>query len=215
MADVGNVEAYIAEEFQWFHRHPELSYEEAETTKRIRASLERAGIRILDLPLKTGLVAEIGAGETIVALRSDIDALPIEEQTDLPYRSEHAGRMHACGHDSHVAMLLGAAQILNEVKAELRGTVRLLVQPAEEVATGALDMLRGGALNGVSAIYGAHVWGNFDAPLIDVTPGSRMACCDKFTIEVEGVAAHASAPHLGVDAITVSAAIINNLQQCA
>ena len=79
MAAIENIEAYIAEEFQWFHRHPELSYEEAETTKRIRASLERAGIRILDLPLKTGLVAEIGAGETIVALRSDIDALPIEE----------------------------------------------------------------------------------------------------------------------------------------
>ena len=109
---------------------------------------------------------------------------------------------------------MSSEQILNEVKAELHGTVRLLVQPAEEVASGALDMLKGGALDGVSAIYGAHVWGNFDAPLIDVTPGSRMACCDKFTIEVEGVAAHASAPHHGVDAITVSAAIINNLQQC-
>ena len=89
MSAIENIEAYIEEEFQWFHRHPELSYEEVKTTKRIRASLERAGIRILKLPLSTGIVAEVGEGEPVVALRADIDALPIEEQTDLPYRSEN------------------------------------------------------------------------------------------------------------------------------
>ncbi len=209
-------EPYIVERRRYYHSCPELSNEEKETSAQIRRDLEAMGIAVREVPGCYGLVADIRGGSqgATVALRADMDALPIQEDTGLPFASKNEGRMHACGHDSHIAMLLGAAQILNEVKAELHGTVRLLVQPAEEVATGALDMLKGGALDGVSAIYGAHVWGNFDAPLIDMTPGSRMACCDKFTIEVEGVAAHASAPHLGVDAITVSAAIINNLQQC-
>ena len=149
-----------------------------------------------------------------MALRSDIDALPVKEQTGLPFASKNEGKMHACGHDNHMAMLLGAAQILNEVKDELYGDVRLIIQPAEEVATGAKAMLAEGALDGVEAIYGAHIWGVLESGLIDVTPGNRMACCHQFKITVTGVSAHGSAPHLGIDAIAVSAAIVNNLQQC-
>ena len=209
-------EPYIIERRRYYHTCPEPSNQEKETRAQIKKDLETLGITdIREMKDCFGLVADIHGGKPgkTVALRTDIDALEIAEKTGLSFASTN-GLMHACGHDNHIAMLLGAAKILNEVKGELCGNVRLVVQPAEEVATGARAMVKEGAMDGVDAIYGAHIWGNFDAPLIDVTPGSRMACCDKFSIEVEGATAHGSAPHLGVDAIAVSAAIINNLQQC-
>ena len=151
-------EPYIVERRRYYHSCPELSNEEKETSAQIRRDLEAMGIAVREVPGCYGLVADIRGGSqgATVALRADMDALPIKEDTGLPFASKNEGRMHACGHDNHVAMLLGAAQILNEVKAELHGTVRLLIQPAEEVASGALDMLKGGALDGVSAIYGAQ-----------------------------------------------------------
>ncbi|MCR5347669.1 MAG: amidohydrolase [Fretibacterium sp.] len=209
-------EPYIIERRRYYHTCPELSNHEKETRAQIKKDLEAIGIKdIREMKDCYGLIADIHGGKPgrTVALRTDIDALEIAEKTGLPFASSN-GSMHACGHDNHIAMLLGAAKILNEVREELCGTVRLVVQPAEEVATGARAMVQEGAMDGVDAIYGAHIWGTLNAPLIDVTPGSRMACCDKFSIEVEGATAHGSAPHLGVDAITVSAAIINNLQQC-
>ena len=189
MKDIKHIEAHIAEEFQWFHRHPELSYEEVETTKRIRASLERAEIRILDLPLKTGLVAEVGAGDTVVALRSDIDALPIEEQTDLPYRSENAGRMHACGHDFHISSVLGAALLLKQHEAELAGRVRIFFQPAEEAPGGAKVLIEAGALQDVSAIFGLHACPLLPVGTVGISAGAVMAAVDRF-------AARAHTPHI-------------------
>ena len=131
--------ALLTDHFTWMHRHPELSYEEFETTKRLRAILTAHGIRILDLPMKTGLVAEIGQGESeraqdsrVIALRADIDALPITEATGLPYASECPGKMHACGHDFHTTAVLGAALLLKEQECALPGTVRIVFQPAEE-----------------------------------------------------------------------------------
>ena len=209
-------EPYIIERRRFYHTCPELSGQEKETRAHIRADLEAMGVTdIKEMKDCFGLIADIqgGAPGRTVALRADIDALEVREETGLPFASTN-GAMHACGHDCHIAMLLGAARILNEVKGELRGRVRLLVQPAEEVAAGAPAMIKEGAMEGVDAVYGAHIWGNFDAPLFDVSPGSRMACCDRFTITIEGVGAHASAPHLGVDAVTAAAAVINNLQQC-
>ncbi|MBR1672126.1 MAG: amidohydrolase [Fretibacterium sp.] len=209
-------EPYIIERRRHYHACPELSGQEKGTRAQIKKDLEALGIAdIHEMEGCYGLFADIqggGSGRT-VALRTDIDALEIAEKTGLPFASAN-GSMHACGHDNHIAMLLGAARILNEVKEELCGRVRLVVQPAEEIATGARAMVNEGAMDGVDAIYGAHIWGTLDAPLIDVTPGSRMACCDRFSIEVEGATSHGSAPHLGVDAVTVSAAIVNNLQQC-
>lgn len=207
---------YIIERRRWYHAHPELSGEEVNTRRQIRADLEAMGITdIREMDNCYGLIATIHGGKSgkTVALRTDTDALKIREETGLPFAAEN-GAMHACGHDNHIAMLLGAAKILNDLRDELCGDVRLIVQPAEEVAQGALKMVEGGAMDGVDAVYGNHVWGAFPAGLIDATPGNRMACCHGFTIEIEGVAAHGSAPHLGLDAITVSAAVINALQQC-
>jgi amidohydrolase len=162
-----------------------------------------------------GLIATIHGGKPgkTVALRTDIDGLPVKEETGLPFASKVEGCMHACGHDCHIAMLLGAAKILQENREELQGDVRLIVQPAEEICAGAAQMVAEGAMDGVDGVYGAHIWGNFDAPLIDVTPGKRMAGADLFDIIVEGTSAHCSAPHLGADAITAAAAIITNIQQ--
>ena len=151
-------------------------------------------------------------GKGVVALRSDTDGLPVEEKTGLPFASQNPGVMHACGHDNHMAMLLGAAKILTSIRDELPGTVKLLFQPAEETAFGAKAMIAEGVLNGVDAIYGAHIWGDFDAPYIDVSAGNRMACCDSFRIVVEGSSTHGSTPHLGTDAIVAAASIIMNIQ---
>lgn len=210
-------EQYIIDRRRFYHTCPELSLQEKETIQKIRADLIEMGITDIRM-METcyGLIADIhGAkpGKTI-ALRADIDGLSVPEATGLPFASQNPGVMHACGHDNHIAIQLGAAKILQDCKDELCGTVRLVFQPAEEVAQGARRMVAEGAMEGVDALYGAHVWSTLEAPYVDVSAGNRMACCHSFTIEVDGMTAHASAPHLGKDAISIAAAIINNLQQC-
>ena len=207
---------YIIERRRYYHTCPELSDQEKETRASIRKDLEAMGITdIKEMEHCYGMLAKIHGGKPgkTVALRADIDALPVEEETGLPFASKNPGVMHACGHDNHIAMLLGAAKILNDVKDELEGDVVLLWQPSEETGHGAKYMLNENALDGIDAIYGCHIWGNFDAPKIDISYGRRMAAYHVFKIVVEGVSAHGSAPNLGKDAIAVSAAIINNLQQ--
>ena len=191
MLAIENIEAYIEEEFQWFHRHPELSYEEVETTKRIRASLEHAGIRILKLPLSTGIVAEVGEGEPVVALRADIDALPIEEQTDLPYRSENEGRMHACGHDFHTASVLGAALLLKE---------------REKV------LMEAGALRDVQAIFGLHASPLLTVGTVGISEGAVTAAVDRFVFRFIGKGTHAAHPQRGIDPIPLAAGFIQAVQ---
>ncbi len=140
------------------HEHPELSGEEFETTNKIRRWLEEEGITVLDVPkLQTGVIAEIKGDKSgpVIAVRADIDALPIEEKTNLPFASRNSGVMHACGHDFHTASILGTAFLLNERKHELKGTVRFIFQPAEEIAAGARQVIEAGALDGVSAIFGS------------------------------------------------------------
>lgn len=196
-----------------FHMYPEPSMKEVRTSKRIMEELEKMGI-----PFKqtagTGVVAEIkgkNSGKTI-ALRADIDALEMEEKRDVPYKSLNEGLMHACGHDAHAAMLLGAAQVLNEIKDEIDGTVRLLFQPGEEVAKGALQMIEEGALDGVDEIFGMHVMGNYPTGKIAIGSGPRMASCDGFTIKVKGKGGHGAAPNLAIDSILAASAIVMNLQ---
>lgn len=147
-----------------------------------------------------------------IALRSDIDALPIVEQTNAPYASRSEGVMHACGHDCHIAMMLGAIRILHELRASLRGEVRILFQPAEEISIGSRRMISVGALDGVESIYGAHIWSEVETGTVSIDSGPRMANTDWFRVDVSGSSAHGAMPHKGVDAIVVGAAIIDALQ---
>lgn len=208
-----NLEAYIIERRRFYHSCPELAWQEVETTRSIAEDLRAMGIEPKLFKNHTGLTAEIrgkNPGKTLI-LRADIDALKVKEQTGLPFSSKN-DCMHACGHDCHIAMQLGAARILNELRDEFDGTIRLLFQPAEEGGMGALKIIEEGVLADADAIYGTHVWGTVRAPLIDITPGFRMAASNRFRLTIHGETAHGSAPHLGADAITAASSIILNLQ---
>ena len=194
------------------HQHPEVSEEEHETTVFLKGYLKNLGIEPLNYPLKTGLVAEIGSGYPVIALRADIDALPIKEKTGLPYASDN-GAMHACGHDFHQTSLLGAAQILKEREAELKGTVRLIFQPAEENFQGAYQVIEAGGIEDVSAIIGYHNNPHLKPGQIGLRSGAIMAGVEQFRVDVKGVSSHAARPDLGVDTVLVTTTIINNLQQ--
>lgn len=194
------------------HQHPEVSEDEHETTIFLKGYLRKLGIEPLNYPLKTGLIAEIGSGHPIIALRADIDALPIQENTGLSYASEN-GAMHACGHDFHQTSLLGAAQILKEREAELKGTVRLIFQPAEENFQGAYQIIEVGGIDGVSAIIGYHNNPHLKPRQIGLRSGAIMAGVEQFRVDVKGVSSHAARPDLGVDTVLVTTTIINNLQQ--
>ncbi len=173
------------------HQNPELSLQEVATTARIRDWLQSGGLTLLPFDLKTGLVAEVGSGDKVIALRADIDALPIEEATGLPYRSQNEGVMHACGHDIHTSVMLGAALLLKDREAELPGRVRILFQPAEENFGGAKTLIRAGALEDVSAIFGMHN-----------EPGLP-------------VGEFATRPHEGKDAILLASQLVTVLQSVA
>ena len=210
-------ESYIIEQRRWFHAHPELSWEEFGTTDHIQQELEKMGLEVHRFDGRPGCTAMIYGGKAApgaktVALRADIDALPVEEKTGLPFTSQNPGVMHACGHDNHMAMLLGAARILCDLKDELAGNVKLLFQAAEETCFGAEYYVQQGVLDGVDAIYGQHIWAGLEAPYLNVQPSVRMASCDNFTITVEGSSTHGSTPHLGTDAIVAAASIIMNIQ---
>lgn len=195
------------------HREPELSYQEFRTTEKLRKWLTEEGIHILDLPLETGLIAEVGQGEgSVVAIRCDIDALPIEEQTGLPFASEIPGKMHACGHDFHTAVILGAAILLKQHEHELPGKVKILFQPAEETGHGAEGVLASGGLDEVEAIFGIHNSPELPTGAFGTRTGALTAGVDRFEITVKGVGAHAATPEKGVDTIVTAAQIITMLQ---
>ncbi|MBN2979798.1 MULTISPECIES: amidohydrolase [Cohnella] len=196
------------------HAHPELSHEEFRTTAAIRGWLSEAGVRIADVPLRTGLVAEAGgfAGGPVVALRADIDALPVREETGLPFASKHDGKMHACGHDFHAAALLGAAFLLKEKERELPGTVRFVFQPAEEKAQGAGLVLASGALDGVRAIFGLHNKPDLPVGRIGIKAGPLMAAADGFVVELRGVGSHAAVPEASADPIVAASHVVAALQ---
>ena len=196
----------------YLHQHPEISENEFETTAFIKKHLKDLGIEPLAYPLKTGVIAEIGSGQPIIALRADIDALPIIEKTGLAYASKN-GAMHACGHDFHQTSLLGAAQILKEREAEIKGTVRLIFQPAEENFQGAYQVIEAGGIEGVSAIIGYHNNPHLKPGQIGLRSGAIMAGVEQFEVTVAGISAHAARPDLGVDTVLAITTMIHNLQQ--
>ena len=191
------------------------SRHEVETTKRITEELEKMGIEVMTFSDITGCIGVIRGGHDggTVALRADIDALPIQE-ADLTkeYASQNAGVMHACGHDCHTAMLLGAAKILSAHREEIHGTVKLLFQMAEEIGTESRHYVENGSLSDVDAIFGMHIWATLDAGKVNFEDGERMACSDRFTVKIKGKAAHGSEPDKGADAVVAAAAVVMGLQ---
>ncbi|MCR8656202.1 amidohydrolase [Paenibacillus endoradicis] len=196
------------------HRYPELSDEEFETTAKIRKWLENAGIRIVDYSLHTGVIAEVGGlnGGSIIALRADIDALPIQESSGLSFASVSPGKMHACGHDYHTAVLIGTAILLKEHEEKLNGTIRLIFQPAEEKATGAREVINSGALEGVTSILGFHNKPDYPVGTVGIKGGALMAAPDRFSVDIEGKGTHAAVPESGIDPINVASHIVTALQ---
>ena len=210
-----NMKDYIIEMRRHFHQNPELSLEEFETTKKILNELEKMGIEVSTF--KDGLTGCVGTikgakeGKTLL-LRADIDALSVHEKTNLEFASRVDGKMHACGHDCHAAMLLGVAKILSEMKDKFSGNIKLFFQAAEEIGLGAKLSIEQGIMDNVDACYGVHVTPRFESPKINMQYGERMAATDVFKLTVEGTSSHGSSPHLGHDAIVASAAIITALQ---
>lgn len=194
------------------HQDPELSNQEFATTERITRWLQQAGIRLLPLQLNTGVVAEIGYGAPLIALRADIDALPIHEETQRPWASQRPGVMHACGHDIHTTVMLGVAHRLKQQEAHLPGRVRILFQPAEETFNGAQQLIDAGALEGVQAIFGMHNQPELPLGHFRTLGGPFYANVDRFIIRIQGKGAHAATPHKGVDTILVGSHIVTALQ---
>jgi hippurate hydrolase len=194
------------------HQHPELAWEEYRTADRVSDFLEAQGVEHRRVA-GTGLVADLpGAGNgPIVALRADMDALPIHEETGLPFASVHDGRMHACGHDAHMGILLGASALLAR-EPTLPVPVRLIFQPAEERGQGARAMIGAGALDDVVMIFGGHVDRHYPVGTIVVTEGPVNASTDTFHIEITGRSAHAARPHEGIDAVVVAMLIVSSIQ---
>lgn len=198
------------------HRHPETAFEEIETTKLIKKVLDDAGIENHPNGDSTGVIGLIhGAKEgPVLAIRADIDALPIKENTGLPFSSEVSGKCHACGHDLHTTVLIGAARLLKEYQNDLCGTIKLIFQPAEEVMTGAAKTIANGALENPKPdfILACHTWPDMPAGSIGVRKGTMLGASDSFKVKVIGKGGHAAHPQKGIDPVVIAAHIITQLQ---
>jgi amidohydrolase len=214
------VESVLDDVVQWrrhLHRHPELSFEETETAAWIAETLAGFGDDLeIERPAENSVIAHLRTGRPgpVIALRADIDALPIEEQSGVDFASEKPGVMHACGHDGHTAMLLGATRLLAGARDRLPGgELRFLFQPAEELAPGgARDLVAAGAVAGVDLVYGCHLWTPLEYGKVTAMPGPFMAASDFFTLAVTGRGGHGGLPHLADDTIAISAQVVTNLQ---
>ena len=207
------IESYVIDMRRYFHENPELSCQEFKTQEKIMQELDAMGISY-EKAGSTSLIAKINAGKgsKTVALRADTDALPVIEQSGVPFTSKNPGVMHACGHDAHTAMLLGAAKILSEMKEELPGEVRLFFQEGEELFAGANKIIAAGGMEGVDAVFGMHGMPGMKTGYYDLTPGYRMAGCDTIYIKFEGISGHGSAPHKAKDTIHPACMFVNDIQ---
>lgn len=211
---ITSLEAELIDLRREFHRHPELGFFEERTSRRVAEILSELGLTV-NRRQETGVVGllDCGAGPTI-ALRADMDALPIPEQTKLSYASTREGVMHACGHDGHTAILLTAAKVLAKFKDRLTGKVKFIFQPAEEGPGGALPLIEAGVLSApdVDRIYGLHINNQLTTGTIGVQPGAASAAADELELVIEGASGHASTPQAGVDAIVVASQVVTALQ---
>ncbi|MBL0331411.1 MAG: amidohydrolase [Chlorobiota bacterium] len=213
------IEGKLIEIRRTLHANPELAFEEYETSKLAAKSLSEVDIEFISGIAKTGVIGTLKGGlsnenSKCVALRGDMDALPIQELTGLPFQSKNPGKMHACGHDSHTTMLIGAAIILSEFREELSGTVKFIFQPSEELLPGGAGvMMKEGALNGVDAIFGQHVAPFVPAGKLGFYPGMMLASADEIYITIKGKSGHAAMPHTSIDPIITACEVVVALQK--
>lgn len=207
------IEDYIIALRREFHEYPELSGQEYKTQERIMRELDKLGIPYQKAG-NTSLIATLKGGKEgkTIALRGDIDALPIKEETDIPFKSKVPGLMHACGHDAHTAMLIGAARILAEMKEEIPGEVRFFFQEGEETFSGAKKIIEAGGMKGVDACFGLHGMSELETGTVNVEPGYRIAGCDTIFVNFEGISGHGSVPHLAKDTIHPACIFVADLQ---
>ena len=208
------VERRMIEWRRHLHRHPELSFQEFKTTEFIAEILAEWDI-VAERPLPTGVVARIQGGlpGPRIAVRADIDALPITEQNTFEFASQNPGVMHACGHDGHTAMLLGVTDVLRRLQPQIAGEIVLLFQPAEEqLDGGAQGFLAAGALDGVDAVLGLHLWAGLDTGKVSIRSGPIMASTDEFKITIHGQGGHGAYPHQTADALVAAGYLITQLQ---
>ena len=214
--DIKKYENYIIDIRRDIHKHPETGFNEFRTSALIKNELESFGFEIIEGIGVTGLIGILknGNGKT-VALRADIDALNMQEENDTEYKSVNAGIMHSCGHDTHVAMLLGAAKYFSDNKDQVKGTIKFIFQSAEEgpMPGGGISVVEGGYLDDCDAVFGLHIVTRYPSGSVSVKKGPAMAAPDEFKIKVQGVGTHASAPNTGVDAVLVAADVVQSLQQ--
>ncbi|MFT9847255.1 M20 metallopeptidase family protein [Aneurinibacillus sp. REN35] len=206
--------AWTVDVRRYLHQYPEVSHKETKTASYIREQLENMGLLTQSYTGKDVVAYIEGSkpGRT-VALRADIDALPIQEETDLPFASQHPGVMHACGHDGHTAILLGAARALLEADAVFSGRIKLIFQHAEEVVPGgASELVAAGVLEDVDAIFGLHLWQNTNLGVVEACAGPIMAGSDSFSIKIQGKGGHGSMPHLTVDPIVIASHLVTQMQ---
>ena len=215
-------EPYIVKQRRHFHAHPEPSLEEVRTTTDIANQLDAMNIPY-ERPLETGLVATLrgtapdayradGTPRRRILLRADIDALRVKERADVEFKSRTEGLMHACGHDCHIAMMLGCLQVLRHMTDDIHGEVRVVFQPSEENGRGGKMMVGAGACEGVDGAFAMHIWSEVDAGTVSCEPGPRMANTDWFRIDVRGTSCHGAMPQRGADAVMVAAQIVGALQ---
>lgn len=207
------LKSYMVEQRNYFHSHPELGLQEFLTCDRIEQELDNAGIYHYRVG-KTNVIAELNSERPgkILFLRADIDALPIQEKNDVPYKSQNDGIMHACGHDGHAAYLLGAAKIIKTHLSEIDGKVIFAFQAAEEIGKGARDIIDAGILDKVDRTFGIHFQAGMDVGKFGIKTGADMASCDRIKITVHGKSAHITRPQDGVDATVIAALIVSQLQ---
>lgn len=199
---------------EWLHSHPETGGNERATTRKLRETLEMHGIQVLPSGLDTGLIAVIrGSGEgRCIGLRADIDALPIQEETGLPWASVNPGCMHACGHDFHAASVMGAALMLHERRHEWYGTVKVVFQPAEEIDQGGQQVIATGLVDDCEVFLAGHTIASLSAGQLGIREGPVMAAVDRFAVTLQGRGCHAAHPHKGVDPIPALSAMVQSLQ---
>jgi len=205
--------AYVIDLRRHFHMYPETAWNEKQTSQKIKEELKALGIPFAAVA-ETGVIATLTGkkpGKTI-ALRADMDALAVTEKSGVSFQSKHEGVSHACGHDGHMAMLLGAAKILNDIRSDIRGSVKLIFQPAEEVLNGAVKVIEEGGLDGVDSIFGIHINGLIPSGMATAGMGPVLSSADFFTIRVKGRGGHGGMPDQGVDAIVAASAVVMNLQ---